>query len=106
MKDRDGIIEEMKRWDSLSEEQKEDELKPIREELKKTGWIKEDINKNFERISQLLRDEDITMTPQEISKWTGIDLDCVYYTLQNNKVYFVEIIKDEALIGWTVAQRW
>ncbi len=40
MEDKDGIIIEMRRWNSLSKEEKEDELKPIREELKKTGWIK------------------------------------------------------------------
>ncbi len=60
----------------------------------------------FERIAQFLRDEDSPKTPQEISNWTVISLDCVYLVLQNNKAYFVEIIKDESLIGWTTTQRW
>jgi len=63
-------------------------------------------NTNFERIAQLLRDEGIPMTPQEISNWTGIKLNCVYHTLQNNKVYFVEIIDNEKLIGWTAKNGW
>jgi len=60
------------------------------------------MNNNLERIAQFLRDEEYPKTPQEISNWTNIRLDCVYYTLQNNKTFFRQIIdKNDFLIGWT-----
>lgn len=59
-------------------------------------------NTNFERIAQFLKDEGEPRTPNEISVWTGIRLNCVYYTLQNNKVFFREIIVDNSLKGWIV----
>ena len=60
-------------------------------------------NPNFERISSFLRDEGYPKTPQEISIWTGIPLNCVYYILQNNKIFFKEIIdKNDSLKGWIV----
>ena len=60
-------------------------------------------NSNFERISLFLRDEVCPRTPQEISVWTGISLNCVYYTLQHNKVFFREIIdENDFLKGWIV----
>lgn len=60
------------------------------------------MNNNFERIATYLQDEGYPRTPQEISDWAGITLDCVYYTLQNNKSFFREIIRENSLIGWTI----
>jgi hypothetical protein len=59
-------------------------------------------NTNFERIAQFLRDEGIPKTPHEISVWTGISLNCVYYILQNNRNLFEEIFDGDSLKGWTI----
>lgn len=57
---------------------------------------------NFERIAQYLQDEGIPQTPQTISNWTGIKLSEVYETLQENKTFFRQIIKNESLIGYII----
>lgn len=61
---------------------------------------KDDIN--FGRIANYLRDEDCPKTPQNIAKWTGIDLGDVYNVLQSNRAFFREIFICDELIGWTV----
>jgi hypothetical protein len=58
---------------------------------------------NLERISDYLREEGCPKTPQEISNWADISLPDVYETLRGNKVFFIEIIKDESLVGWITA---
>ena len=57
---------------------------------------------NFERIAAYLMYEACPKTPHEISKWTGIDLGDVYFTLQNNGAFFREILDGDSLKGWTV----
>lgn len=49
-----------------------------------------------------LREEGYPRTPQEISNWTGIGLMDVYDVLQNNKMFFREIIDDDSLKGWII----
>ena len=39
MIDNNGIIEEAKKWNELSEKDKKKELKPIIKKLKENGWI-------------------------------------------------------------------
>ncbi len=57
---------------------------------------------NFERIVEYLRYEGIPKTPQEISDYTSINLDEVYEILKGNKIFFIEIINENSLLGWKV----
>ena len=63
------------------------------------------INKlnEFERITDYLREENCPRTPQEISEWTSIRLGEVYFILQNNKNFFIEIIDENTLKGWILS---
>jgi len=54
-------------------------------------------------MASYLREEGCPRTPQEISMWTSIPLGEVYRVLQENKIFFKEIIENDTLKGWTVA---
>ena len=58
---------------------------------------------NLNRIVEFLREEGIPKTPHEISIWTGIKLEEVYETLQENKIMFTQILDKGYLKGWIVS---